>query len=217
VAAARARLNDTFVRAPFSGRVGLRRVSVGSLVAPGAVITTLDDTGTIKLDFTVPETAMAAMRPGLPIKATSVAYPDRIFTGKVASIDSRVDPSTRAVTVRALLPNDDGNLKPGMFLMVRLAQAQADALVVPEESLLPEQGNVYVYVVNDGSVTKRKIRTGQRKVGTIQVLEGLQSGELVVTEGTQKLREGASVRLVQRTGSTSRADAGVAAASSAAP
>ena len=196
VAAARSRLADTVIRAPFNGRVGLRRVSVGSLVAPGAVITTLDDTSTIKLDFTVPESAVAAMRPGLTLEATSVAYPGKTFTGKVASVDSRVDPNTRSVIVRAIVPNAEGLLKPGMFMNVRLSRGTADVLVVPEESLLPEQGDVYVYVVQDGKASKRKIHTGQRSVGSVQVTDGLQAGELVVTEGTQKLREGASVEVV---------------------
>jgi len=195
VAAARARLNDTVIRAPFSGRVGLRRVSVGSLIAPGAVITTLDDTSTIKLDFTVPETVVAAMRPGLELEATSVAYPGQTFRGKVASVDSRVDPNTRSVTVRGLVPNADGQLKPGMFLNVHLARGAADLLVVPEESLLPEQGDVFVYVIQDGKAAKRKVQTGQRRVGSVQVTAGLEPGEMVVTEGTQKLRDGANVKV----------------------
>ena len=196
VAAARSRLSDTVIRAPFDGRVGLRRASVGGLVAPGTVITTLDDTSTIKLDFTVPERVVAAMKPGLTLAAKSVAYPGQVFEGKVASVDSRVDPSTRSVVVRALVPNGDGLLKPGMFLNVHLSRGTADVLVVPEESLLPEQGDVFVYVVQDGKATKRKIQTGQRDVGSVQVTDGLQAGELVVTEGTQKLREGASVKVV---------------------
>lgn len=195
VAAAQARVNDTVIRAPFSGRVGLRRVSVGSLVAPGAVITTLDDTSTIKLDFTVPETVVAAMRPGLELEATSVAYPGQTFRGKVASVDSRVDPNTRSVTVRGLVPNTGGELKPGMFLNVHLTRGEADLLVVPEESLLPEQGDVFVYVVQDGKATKRKVQTGQRRVGSVQVTAGLEPGEMVVTEGTQKLRDGANVKV----------------------
>jgi membrane fusion protein (multidrug efflux system) len=199
VAAARARLADTVIRATFSGRVGLRRVSVGSLIAPGAVITTLDDTSTIKLDFTVPETVVAAMRPGLELEATSVAYPGKVFRGKVASVDSRVDPNTRSVTVRGLVPNTGGELKPGMFLNVRLARGEADLLVVPEEALLPEQGDVYVYVVRDGKAEKRKIQTGQRRVGSVQVTAGLEPGEWVVTEGTQKLRDGASVKVREAT------------------
>jgi membrane fusion protein (multidrug efflux system) len=199
VAAARARLADTVIRATFNGRVGLRRVSVGSLIAPGAVITTLDDTSTIKLDFTVPETVVAAMRPGLELEATSVAYPGKVFRGKVASVDSRVDPNTRSVTVRGLVPNTGGELKPGMFLNVRLARGEADLLVVPEEALLPEQGDVYVYVVQDGKATKRKIQTGQRRVGSVQVTAGLEPGEMVVTEGTQKLRDGANVAVTEAT------------------
>lgn len=196
VAAARARLNDTIVRAPFDGRVGLRRVSVGSLVAPGTVMTTLDDTSSIKLDFSVPETAVGALEPGLVLTATSAAYPEQRFAGIVASIDSRIDPTTRAVTVRAILPNDSGLLKPGMFLTVRLERGATDMLTVPEESLLPEQGDMFVWVVADGQASKRKVQIGQRSVGSVQVVAGLQPGELVVTEGTQRLRDGARVEVL---------------------
>ncbi len=195
VDAARSRLGDTVVRAPFAGRVGLRRVSVGSLISPGTAITTLDDTSTIKLDFTVPETFLSAVEPGLEITARSVAYPDTHFGGRVGSVDTRVDPATRAVTVRALVPNPAGLLKPGMFLTVRLARGAADTLVVPEEALVPEQGDVFVFVVKDEAAEKRLVRMGQRRVGEVQVLEGLAEGELVVTEGTQKLRDGAAVTL----------------------
>ncbi|MGL6222658.1 MAG: efflux RND transporter periplasmic adaptor subunit [Steroidobacteraceae bacterium] len=208
VASARSRLSDTVIRAPFSGRVGLRRVSVGSLVAPGTVITTLDDTSSIKLDFTVPERVVAAMRAGLEIEATSVAYPGKTFSGRVASVDSRVDPSTRSVIVRAIVPNEQGLLKPGMFMNVRISRGAADVLVVPEEALVPEQGDVFVYVVADGKASKRKIQTGQRTIGNVQVTDGLRAGEMVVTEGTQKLRDGASVTLVESAAAPKRAAAG---------
>jgi membrane fusion protein (multidrug efflux system) len=207
VASARSRVNDTVIRAPFDGRVGLRRVSVGSLVAPGTVITTLDDTSTIKLDFTVPERVVAAMRTGLQLEATSVAYPGQVFTGRVDSVDSRVDPATRSVTVRAVVPNDKGLLKPGMFMNVHLSRGEADVLVVPEEALVPEQGDVFVYVVQDGTAAKRKVLAGQRTIGSVQVTDGLQAGELVVTEGTQKLRDGASVTLVESPAAPKRAAA----------
>ncbi|MDH5177229.1 MAG: efflux RND transporter periplasmic adaptor subunit [Gammaproteobacteria bacterium] len=205
VAAARSRVNDTVIRAPFDGRVGLRRVSVGSLVAPGTVITTLDDTRAIKLDFTVPERVVAAMRAGLQLEATSVAYPGEVFVGRVDSVDSRVDPATRSVTVRAVVPNDKGLLKPGMFMNVRLSRGEADVLVVPEEALVPEQGDVFVYVVQDGAATKRKVTAGQRTIGSVQVTDGLQAGELVVIEGTQKLRDGAGVTLVDSPAAPKRA------------
>jgi membrane fusion protein (multidrug efflux system) len=116
-----------------------------------------------------------------------------------------VDPATRSVTVRALLPNPEGLLKPGMFLTVRLSRGVADALLVPEHALVPEQGDVFVFVVKDGTAEKRRIRTGQRRVGDVQVLEGLVAGELVVTEGTQKLRDGAAVRLPDAAGEATRA------------
>jgi membrane fusion protein, multidrug efflux system len=195
VLVAQAKLGDTMIRAPFAGRVGLRRVSVGSLVNPGTMITTLDDTGTIKLDFTVAETLLASITPGLAITAHSIAYPGRTFAGKVASVDSRVDPSTRSVTVRALLPNPDGLLKPGMFLNVRLTRGAADALLVPEQALVPEQGDVFVFLLKGDTVEKRLIRIGQRRVGEVEVVQGLAAGDQVVSEGTQKLRDGARVKV----------------------
>jgi membrane fusion protein (multidrug efflux system) len=195
VASARSRLGDTVVRAPFAGRVGLRRISVGSLISPGTVITTLDDTSSIKLDFTIPETFVSAVQTGLKIVARSVSYPDESFEGTVSSIDTRVDPATRSVTVRALLPNPKGLLKPGMFLTVRLSRGAVDAVMVPEEALVPEQGDMFVFVVSEGVAEKRPVRIGQRRVGDVQVVEGLAEGELVVTEGTQKLRDGAAVSL----------------------
>jgi membrane fusion protein, multidrug efflux system len=196
--AANARLEDTVIRAPFSGRVGLRRVSVGTLISPGAVITTLDDTSVIKLDFSVPENFLASLREGLSVVATAPAFPNRTFTGKVAGIDSRVDQTTRSVTVRALLANADGALKPGMFLNVALARDDRATLVIPEEALSPEAEKQFVYVVNDGKVERREVRIGGRQPGSVEVIAGLTAGEQVIVEGTQKVRDGASVRAIQR-------------------
>ena len=199
LAAANARLEDTVIRAPFSGRVGLRRVSVGTLVSPGDVITTLDDTSVIKLDFSVPENFLASLREGLSIRATAPAFPGRSFAGAVSSIDSRVDMTTRSVTVRALLANDDGALKPGMFLNVSLANDEREALLIPEEALSPEAERQYVYVVNDGKVSRREVRIGGRQPGTVEILTGLSAGERVIVEGTQKVRDGAIVTATERT------------------
>jgi membrane fusion protein, multidrug efflux system len=199
LASAHARLEDTVIRAPFSGRVGLRRVSVGTLISPGAVITTLDDTSVIKLDFSVPENFLAVLREGLSVRASAPAFPGRTFAGKVASIDSRVDVSTRSVTVRALLANEDGVLKPGMFLNVSLANDERQALIIPEEALTPEAERQFVFVVADGRAERREVRIGGRRPGSVEIINGLNAGEQVVVEGTQKVRDGSVVRVAQKT------------------
>jgi membrane fusion protein (multidrug efflux system) len=197
LAAAQARFEDTVIRAPFSGRVGLRRVSIGTLISPGDVITTLDDTSVIKLDFSVPENFLSSLREGLSVRATAPAYPGRWFAGKVASIDSRVDMNTRSVTVRALLSNEDGALRPGMFLNVSLANDEREALVVPEQALTPEAERQFVFVVDDGKAVRREVRIGGRRPGAVEVLAGLTAGEQVIVEGTQKVRDGSPVRASQ--------------------
>jgi len=194
LAAARARLEDTVIRAPFGGRVGLRRISVGSLVSPGTVITTLDDTSTIKLDFRIPENLLAGLRPGLALKATSPAFPAKIFQGTIASVDSRVDEATRSIIVRANLPNPEGALKPGMFLTVRLEQDQRDAVIIPEEALVPEADKQFVFVIDGDVATKREVKIGRRTPGSVEIVTGIAAGERVVTEGTQSVRNGGRVR-----------------------
>lgn len=195
--AAESRLSHRELRAPFAGRVGLRNVSLGSLVTPDVVITTLDDTDPIKVDFDVPETALARLVPGLDVEVASAAWPGETFRGEVASVDTRVDPVSRTVTVRALLANEDGRLRPGMFLRVSLLKDDVEALVVPEQAIVPEQSRQFVFVVNgEGRVEKRVVRTGRRRPGEVEILEGLVAGETLIAEGTQKVRPGDAVRVV---------------------
>jgi membrane fusion protein (multidrug efflux system) len=196
VLAAEARLADTVIRAPFSGRVGFRRVSVGALVTPGTVITTLDDISTIKLDFSVPETFYGPLRPGLDIRARSVAWPEREFAGVVTTIDTRIDPVARSVAVRAEIPNPEKLLMPGMFMSVDVINEQRMSLVVPEQAIVPEREERFVYVVNGTSTEKRRVVTGRRRPGQVEIIEGLREGELVITEGTQKVRPGVEVTVI---------------------
>ena len=199
VQAAQARLDHTVIRAPFSGRLGLRRVSIGSLVGPNTVITTLDDTGSIKLDFDVPEVYLSRLGIGLSVSAASAAYPDRVFEGTVSSIDTRVDPVSRTVTVRSVIDNPDGLLRAGMFMTVNLLKENIQALLVPEEAIVPERSKQYVWVVgNDGLAELREVRTGRRRPGQVEVLEGLVAGERVIIEGTQKARAGQPVQATER-------------------
>ena len=194
VAASKARLSDTMIRAPFDGRMGLRRVSVGALVSPGAVITTLDDTSTMKVDFDVPEIFLSVLKPGLAVRAKSAAYPDESFDGSIESVDSRVDPVTRSIKVRAKLPNREGRLRAGMFLTVLVTRDPLPGLVVPEQALVPERGEVYVFVVADGRALRRVVTIGRRSPGEVEILSGVVAGERVVIEGTQQIRDNSAVR-----------------------
>ena len=196
VAAARAQLNDTIIRAPFAGRVGLRHVSVGSFVNTSTVITTLDDTSVIKLDFSVPEVFLAQLRAGLEITGRTTAYAGESFTGKVASIDNRLDPVSRAVIVRARIDNRDGRLKPGMLMTVRLVRAEAPALLIPEQALVPEGDRKFVFAVRDDKAVRVEVRTGRRRPGEVEVVDGLAEGDRIVIEGTQKVRDGVSVAVI---------------------
>lgn len=207
VASARSRVQDTVIRAPFTGRVGLRRVSVGSLVNPGTTITTLDDLSIIKVDFAVPENFLAGLREGLKVTATAAAFPGREFAGIVMGVDSRVDPVSRSVTVRADIPNPDLALKPGMFLNVTLARDEHDALMIPEAALVPEQSRQFLFIVQDGRAVRREVRIGRRQPGRVEVVAGLVAGEEVIVEGTQKVREGGAVRVVESPSTTGSADA----------
>jgi membrane fusion protein (multidrug efflux system) len=207
VIAARAKVEDTIIRAPFTGRIGFRRVSVGSLVSPGTVISTLDDTSVVKLDFSVPQAYMFAVQPGLAITAKIAGVSNQTFTGKVTTLDSRVDPVTRSIIARAELPNEKGILKPGMFMTAKINAPASRALLIPEGAIVPEQGKTFVFVVKNGVVAKREVVTGRRKPGSVQVTEGLQGGERVVVEGTQKVRDGGQVFEVSSDGSTAVASA----------
>jgi membrane fusion protein (multidrug efflux system) len=196
VQAARARLDNAFVRAPFAGMLGLRRISLGDLVGPDTLITTLDDTRSIRLEFTVPENFLAEIRKEMPIAATSVVYPGKPFDGTVSSIDSRVDPVTRSVTVIARIPNVERLLKPGMFLTVALERARRQVLMVPEEALSPRQGKQFVFLVQDGRAVEREVQIGARSPGLVEVRTGLAAGDVIVTEGIQRLRDGVPLQVL---------------------
>lgn len=199
VEAAKARINDRIVRAPFAGVLGIRRVSPGGLVEPGDLITTLDDISVIKLDFDVPETALGMLTEGLPVEAYSRAYGDQPFRGEVSTVDSRVDPVTRSVTVRAVIPNPELRLRPGMLMRVELIRERREALVIPEESVVPVEDNHYVFVVGeDETVSQRAIELGGRRPGAVEVRSGLSVGERIVTDGVNRIREGTPVTVIER-------------------
>jgi membrane fusion protein (multidrug efflux system) len=164
-------------------------------VTPGTEIATLDDISTIKLDFSVPEVNLSAIKRGLTVTATSAAYPGREFKGEVVSIDSRIDPVTRAITVRAAIPNPDAALKPGMLLAVQMASSERQTLILPEIAVFGIGASHYVYAVDQGMARQVEVGIGARRQGRVEITSGLTEGQTVVTDGIVKLRDGAKIAL----------------------
>lgn len=187
-----ARLADRIVRAPFAGMVGLREVSVGSLVRPGDPIITLDDTSIIKLDFSVPERFLAALEPGISIAARTSAYPDEIFVGEIAQISSRIDPVTRTITVRAEIDNASGHLRPGQLMTVEIRRDIRNTPAVPGSAITRYLDESFVFVIGErdgGSfVQRRTVELGQRDGNLVEITDGLASGDLIVAEGVHRIR-----------------------------
>ena len=192
---ARASIGDRVIRAPFGGWASLRTVSPGAIVTAGTEIATVSDISRIKLDFTVPETRLSMIRQGQSIKAVSAAFPDRPFAGTIATIDPVVDAATRAVKVRAILPNPDRALKPGMLLTVSVVARQRQSLAVPELAVIGDGDDRFLFVVADRKAKRVKVATGIRQNGLVEILDGVKLGQQVVTDGVVKLTDGVPVRL----------------------
>lgn len=191
---ARAMISDRVIRAPFAGWVSLRTVSPGAIVTAGTQIATVSDVSRIKLDFTVPETRLASLVEGQTIEARGAAYPDRVFHGTIATIDPVIDPVTRAVKVRAILPNPDRTLKPGMLLTVGVLTKQREALAVPELSVVGEGEERFVFLAGeDGKAKRVPVKVGGRQFGMVEITDGLALGQRIVTEGVVKLTDGAPI------------------------
>jgi membrane fusion protein, multidrug efflux system len=197
VGAVQARLRDRVLVAPFSGVLGFRQISMGAYVSPGQAVATLIDDSQMRLEFGVPSIYLADLRPGLEINAVTKDIPGRTFVGKLTSIDNAIDPVTLAVKVRATLPNTDGALKAGSSMSVQLVSKPRTSLAVSEISVIAEGSKNFVYVVDQsqqpGKTVKTEVTLGTRERGTVEVLAGLKSGDVVVTDGVLKVRPGSAV------------------------
>jgi membrane fusion protein (multidrug efflux system) len=194
---AEAQLAKTVIRAPFSGLLGLRRVSVGGYLRPGDAIITLDDIDPIKADFRIPEVFADQVKIGQNIELTVDAVAGRAFTGKVYAIAPQIDESGRSVLLRALVANEKGLLRPGMFARVNLVlEERTGALMVPEEALIAQGEQQLVYKVVAGKVEAVKVKAGLRQKGRVEILEGLQPGDTVITAGQIKVRPGMPVTVL---------------------
>lgn len=204
-----ANMDDRVVRAPFTGILGFRNISEGTLVTPNTVITTLDDISTIKLDFNIAEVYLAQLQPGQTIKANSIVYRGLDFEGVVSSVGSRVDPVTRSVQVRAEIANPEGMLRPGMLLTVGLTLNERDTVVVPEAAVVPSQGRQFVFVVDEENIARRvEVELGRRRPGLVEIVSGVVPGQRVVTQGVAQVRPDARVRILNPEATTPTSAAG---------
>ena len=194
------RLQDRLIIAPFSGLLGLRNISVGALVVPGTVITTIDDDSVMKLDFSIPSTFISAIKPGLKIIAKARGLEGQEFEGEITSVDSRIDEATRAIIVRALIANPDLVLKPGLLMTVSVYNQPRRTLVVPEEAItsLGRDHFVFRVVQKDGSdIAERvSVKLGSRRAGEVEIITGLAAGDKIIIHGTIHARDQAPVNVL---------------------
>ena len=192
-----ARLAKMTLTAPFDGVLGLRKVSVGDYVTPGQDMVNLESIASLKADFRVPEIFLAALKPGQEIEVTVDAYPGRRFDGIVYAIDPLVDESGRSVSLRARIPNADRALRPGLFVSVTLViERRENAVMVPEQAMVARGGEQFVYRIVDGIAVLTHVQIGKRRNARVEIVKGLSPGDVVVTAGQIKLRDGAAVTVL---------------------
>lgn len=192
---AEARMSDRRITAPFDGWLGLRRISVGALVSPGTIIASLDKIDVVKIDFAVPETYLGSVKAGTLITARTDTDRERHYEGKVSHLDSRIDPVTRSIPVRAEVPNPELALKPGMLVMVRLVVEPKFSLSLPERALVPVGAKTFVFGIENDKAKRQEVKIGRRKPGYVEIVSGLNEGQLVIADGLVGLQDGAAVKV----------------------
>jgi membrane fusion protein (multidrug efflux system) len=206
VALAAARLAKTEIKAPFAGIVGLRVVSTGDYVKEGADIVNLESIDPLKVDFRVPETYLAQVQVGQTLTVTLDALPGKTFDGSVFAVNPLIDAAGRSVVIRAVVRNSDTSLRPGMFARVRLiTRDEKQALMIPEQAIVPQGDEQYVFRVVDGKASRVKVEIGQRRDAKVEIVKGLGPTDVVVTAGQLKLREGTQVTILNAAASAADA------------
>ncbi|GAA6135952.1 efflux RND transporter periplasmic adaptor subunit [Oceaniserpentilla sp. 4NH20-0058] len=195
IAQVQATLKDRVIKAPFDGLLGLRNISVGTLLKPGDEITTLDSVDHLEMDFDLAEIYLPRIKVGQVLDAHSVAYPEHIFKGEIVTLDSRVNPSTRNIKVRAKIDNPQRLLRPGMLLTLDIINQQRTSLMLPEEAVFMRADQHLVYKITDHMVAKeQQIEIGLRQNGKVEVIKGLKQGDNIVWQGLLKVKPGAKVK-----------------------
>lgn len=194
VANAEILLQKASIVAPFDGIAGLRNFSVGDYAAAGQTLTSIVSLHPLKMSFTVPERDFAAVKAGQEISFTVDAWPGQDFKGEIYAIDPRINAENRNFAVRATIPNEDGRLRPGMYARIRITTAtRPGALMAPEEAVVPQGTESYVFTAEGGKAARRKVELGERREGEVEIKSGLDDNARVITAGVMKLRDGSEI------------------------
>lgn len=192
-ALAQTRLNKMTITAPFTGFTGLRLVSPGDFVDQSVNLVELTDLSSLKLDFRVPEIYLKELQPGRMLNIRVDAFPGKRIQGEVIAVSPSVNNTAHNIEVRAIIPNQDGLLRPGLFAQVELLVEQQTSVVIPEQAIVPKDNAFFVMTVVDGKVQLAPVKMGQRRPGVVQILEGLKAGDILITAGQIKLFPGMDV------------------------
>lgn len=206
LALAQAKLDKTRIKAPFSGVVGIRNVSVGDYVKEGQELINLEDISILKIDFRLPESYLAQLKQGQAVEVSTDAMPGQKFEAVLDAINPLVDTGGRAISIRAHLSNADAKLRPGMFVRVRLIfEQRSNVLMISEQAIVPDTKTPFVFQVIEGKATRTPVKTGLRRNAQVEIVEGLKVNDEVVTAGQMKLRDGVPVMAISGQGGQSGA------------
>lgn len=194
---AQARLSKMRIVAPFDGIVGIRGVSLGDYVKDGTDLVNVEDIRNLKVDFRLPERSLTQTRVGQGVEVVADALPNDRWQGQIDAINPRIDANGRSVELRARLDNASGKLRPGMFVRVRVIVGERNGLLVPEEAIVPQGEEFYVYKVVDGAARRVPVKIGVRRAAQVEIIEGIAAGDSVVTAGMRLTRDGQPVRVLQ--------------------
>jgi len=189
-------VNNEKIIAPFDGRIGKREITPGILGGENSIIANLDDIKFLKLDIKLPENYLGVIKQGLKVEVSTDAFP-KIFKGIIETISSRVDPTTRSILVQAKIQNENEELIPGMLLNAKVIFNEKQSLGVPEESLLIQGDDKYIYKINNNEIVQAKVAIGRRNFGKVEILSGLNENDLILAEGTNKVRPKSKVKIVK--------------------
>ncbi len=182
------------ITADFAGKIGKREIAQGVLGSSSLIIT-LDDLKKIVIDIKIPENYVSILKPGLKAEISSSAF-KKVFKGKIDTISSRIDPSTRSILARVLVDNSDFEIIPGQLMTVKIIHDETEQIGVPESAVTVQGDTAFVYLVNNDKAAKKNIKIGKRNFGKVSVLSGISEGDLVISEGVSKVRDKVKVKVI---------------------